>query len=132
MLRACTAVVARAHCLTALVCYSILSLRHTRNGELSWLGRFIMASSVNSFCFGFAPIAAAAVTFSVYAALGNELRASVVFPSIGLFMLVRIPTQLVPLGVSMAAEVGVRSSWCCCVWRVFCALRQRVLLVMAT
>ena len=36
-------------------------------------------------------------TFGVYAASGNEVTASVVFPAIGLFAILRFPLTLIPM-----------------------------------
>ena len=90
------------------------TLEAARKVELKWLSGFIVAHSANIFQFGFAPIVCSAVTFIVYSSLGNDLEASVVFPSIALFVIMVIPLQLVPMGIGMATElkVGARVVLC--------------------
>ena len=82
-------------------------LEAVRRVELQHLRKFVTAHAGNMFGIGFAPVVSSAVTFSVYSALGNELNASIIFPSMALFMLIRLPLQLVPMALSMAAEVRV-------------------------
>lgn len=62
-----------------------------RAQELEPLKNFILSVTAGVFAFTFGPVIAAAVTFIAYAAAGNELTASTVFPAIAYLALIRIP-----------------------------------------
>ena len=101
---------------------------------------------MNIFAFTFTPVIAAAVTFIVYdashvawscscarsrgclapllssthsyAALGNELTASTVFPAVAYLSLIRLPMQLMPIGGSIIIDMRVRTTWPgLCMWQ---------------
>ena len=101
---------------------------------------------MNIFAFTFTPVIAAAVTFIVYvashvawscscarsrgclapllssthsyAALGNELTASTVFPAVAYLSLIRLPMQLMPIGGSIIIDMRVRTTWPgFCMWQ---------------
>ena len=72
------------------------------------------ASSLSFSSAFFQDTCVSSMTFIVYSSLGNDLEASVVFPSIALFVIMVIPLQLVPMGIGMATElkVGARVVLC--------------------
>ncbi|KAG0025921.1 hypothetical protein BGZ81_006735 [Podila clonocystis] len=53
------------------------------------------------------PVFASALSFVLYAALGNELRAEIVFPALALFTGLRVPLLVLPLIYSQAADAYV-------------------------
>jgi len=85
----------------------ITKLNQLRDKELEPLKGFVIANAGGVLAFTFSPVLASAVTFMVYSATGHELHASVVFPAIAFLMLIRVPLQILPVGISILVELQV-------------------------
>lgn len=78
-----------------------------RKAEVKFVRRYAFTGAVASFVTAVVPISIGLATIVVYAALGNELTAAVVFPSIALLLVIRLPMQFVPLGLAFFFELFV-------------------------
>ena len=85
----------------------IQKITDIRSKELSKLLTFQLIKALNMWISYTSPIAVSVVSLSTYVLLGNELTASVIFPALALFNLLRFPLSVFPSMVTSAAEVWV-------------------------
>ena len=81
-----------------------------RARELDFIRKSQLWRAVIGFTMTFAPTAVSLVTFTVYSAAGNTLTASVVFPAVTLFAILRFPLGQYPVIVSQAIDAYISLS----------------------
>lgn len=69
-----------------------------RESELAMIRKTALFNIVNTTMFTSGPVLVALASFGVYVAMGYELTASVAFPALALFNLLRFPILMLPVG----------------------------------
>lgn len=78
-----------------------------RNLELKQIRNAMVLGTVSATFLGLSPLFVSLSTFTLYVLLGNTLKASIIFPALGYFNMLRFPLFLLPNIVTSLAESRV-------------------------
>ncbi|KXS10818.1 hypothetical protein M427DRAFT_61533 [Gonapodya prolifera JEL478] len=82
-------------------------IEELRRTELVNVRKIVASRSFMTGVMQIQPVFAAILTFVIYTALGNQLTPGVVFSSLALFNVVRMPLQMYPLQITMVSDAIV-------------------------
>ncbi|KAJ1032245.1 hypothetical protein NDA18_001737 [Ustilago nuda] len=77
---------------------------HIRKNELNGIRKILIIRSANNAIAFSLPILAAVLAFIVYSLTGHDLNPAIVFPSLTLFQLLRMPLMFLPLSLSATTD----------------------------
>jgi ABC-type multidrug transport system fused ATPase/permease subunit len=82
----------------------VMKLRKIETYYLKLQAIFISLVVVVILC---SPVVLAVVTFSIYAATGNEMKPSTIFTAVALLNLIRFPMGFLPFGIAQAVKIAL-------------------------
>ncbi|KAG0211857.1 hypothetical protein BGX28_007312 [Mortierella sp. GBA30] len=82
-------------------------LSEIRKQELRDVGRLLLIRSVVAAASVSLPVFASALSFIIYVAIGNKLRADIIFPAMAYFTLLRAPLMVLPSSYTTVADAYV-------------------------
>jgi ABC-type multidrug transport system fused ATPase/permease subunit len=78
-----------------------------RGEEMDCMTRKIYVDGINRTMWGMTPLLVAMATFALYASLGGEMKASLIFTALSLFTRIRFPLSMFPTIISMLVDFFV-------------------------